>query len=534
MRDERGRSVQENVASMEMESVRLLSQRAQEALTKAHGLIRSSVQPIDSFAQGAKKWYLFLDQRQEHVETCGMAAALIILVTCGEPIDSSLVEGAKITLKGLHLKGSGWTSWVSCLEDLESGRVDEALTLDTFYATRALLMADESSSSDPVAAGLRWLEQSFNHVEGGWGFFSDDKAYTLPTSYAVRILVAGYGLHETPRVRDMIKRATEWLLICQQENEDGGWGRCRGQPSSAVHTAAVLMSLMDAGWNRFSTPVIQGRNWLLSHTEDRLHIRDVCYVPERDGERRIIGRQRLIDHINFPEGLIAQGLLWAETNLLDPRLLSLISRLLDLQEGGAWQLPEAPASQPIYAIMDACLALDRFVTEIKEAESVLEVAETVQIVQAGLSRQVEVQGAIEERQQTLEATVDELRNTLGQLQDELQNIAPGLRSLRSDIQSFEKRIRWFEEGLTLLRPMMWISRMYRKYTLFSVLMTLLLLSVIVTLGVTLTVGQESPLYSVASLVVNGILTLFNLVAFFWQVYPQRRQIPTDSAQEESQ
>lgn len=500
-------------------SIRQLGYKARSALEEAMKSIRPKAEPITFRGCQGRKWHLFLDQPVAATETCAIACGITILATCGEPPDSELMNEATRTLEQLHLPGSGWTSWVSDLGDVSTGQQEEALVLDTFYSLRALKLVGRIDS-DPFREGLDWLRAAHNAAEGGWAFFQGDSSYTLPTSYALRILSTALD-DSNPVARDVIHRGTAWLLSCQEERGDGSWGRARGEPSSAVHTALALMALMDAGFDAYSPRVTQGTEWLLANIDEREHISDYYITPGRDSEGRPKD-VRAINHVNFPEGIILQGLLASRANLLHPAMLAAVAELIELQtKEGCWRCLLAPREQPIYAVMDACLALKAFVEQVERHEAVLEASERIQLHDSLFAEQLSNYEQLMEETATIAQTVSDIGGQVSQLLRDVGGIRTELTTLTENQQSFASQVSAFDSGLLLLKPLLWATNRARMYPWVALLLALLVPSVVLSAYFLLTKGQASQSFAKVSFILTILLIPANVIAFWRNVYRRR-------------
>jgi hypothetical protein len=505
-----------STTGLEREGPRHISELSREAQTRLHvggDLIRRSYVPVPFNGHQGAKWHLFLDHELNIVELCAVAGGIIILRVTGERSDSPLLQQAIATLCRLQQKNGGWTSWVTRPEEVETSSTEEPLTLDTFYALRALSLT-ELITSQNFWDGIEWLRRT-SCSEGGWGFYAEGKPFVLPTSYAIRILSKAYSTRPNVLLRDVIHRGLEWMVKAQ--NHTQGWGRAPGEESSSVHTALALMALMEAGLTRVSSEVVSGRDWLLDNSGDRSAIFDSYEVPQR-GEKGVITEAR-INHLNFPEGLIVQGLLAAETDLLDPRLLGVVGALLNLQDkDGYWKCIHAAFKQPIYAIMDACLALQAFVRQVEDRRIFLELSEHIQTLRIHL-------GTLADRSREVDARIDGLDSSMARMLSEMANAGTSLQQAESRLATLERlqqKLDRMTQGLWLLSPVTAISRFCYQYRLFSCLLLLLTACGAGTLVAWYFFGVKSRTFFAASFATNGVLLAINILTFFYQLYPRLR------------
>jgi hypothetical protein len=489
-----------------------LSRDAQKQLYAANQLICRSYSTIEFNGGRGVKWHLFLDNPIEIVESCALASGITILRITGERADSHLLQQAISTLCRLQQASGGWTSWVSTMEQVEDKSAEEPLTLDTFYALRALFVSEQNESKS-FSDGINWL-LSTACLEGGWGFYRGGKPFVLPTSYAVRILSQANSARPSPSMKDAIDRGLGWLLAAQ--SPDGGWGRAPKEESSSVHTALGLMALAEAGFNGLSPHVISGRRWLLANHLGRFVIFDTYDVPSRNTKRKT-SVLRTINHLNFAEGLILQGLLAAETDLLDIHFQEAATNLLRLHEtDGHWKCLHAGFKQPIYAIMDACIALSRLVREVDSRRLFLEISEHIQTFQIRFD-------SVAEQLQQLDNKIEAINSENSRNFDELASINAFFNRINMKLLDLERgatRIDRIEEGLWLLSPVTIASRFSAQYRLFSSVLFLLLICGTATLIAWYFYGIKSRLFLIVSFATNGVLLLINIISFYFQLYPR--------------
>lgn len=490
-----------------------LSRDAQKQLYAANQLICKSYSSIEFNGNRGAKWHLFLDHEMDIVESCAIASAITVLRMTGERADSPLLQQAIATLSSLQQKNGGWTSWVTKMEEAVGGSTEEPLTLDTFYAVRALLVSEQAGSKN-FQDGINWLTQT-TCPEGGWGFYPDGKPCVLPTSYAIRILSKTNSIQPSASMKDTIDRGITWLLKAQSPEK--GWGRIPGEESSSVHTALALMALADAGFNGLSPNMISGRNWLLDNHQDRSAIFDTYDVPRRDTKGKITGVLRTIKHLNFAEGLILQGLLAAETDFLDERFLKTVGNLISLHElNGHWKCLHAGFGQPMYAIMDACLALHRFVREIEDRRIFLELSAHIRTFQMKFA-------AVAKDFKRIEGNAEETNSSITRALNEVAQMGVSVQQLNTRLSNLDRlaeRLDRIERGLWLLSPVTTASRFCAEYRLFSTVLFLLIVCGAASLIAWHYFGLKSRLFIVITFATNAVLLLINVISFFYQLYPR--------------
>jgi squalene-hopene/tetraprenyl-beta-curcumene cyclase len=81
-----------------------------------------------------------------------------------------------------------------------------------------------------------------------------------PTYGTARVLAAYRDLGMM--ASDPARRGIQWLL--ENQNDDGGWGGCRGTPSSVEETALAVEVLLEA---KPQAAVARGVGWLIDAVE---------------------------------------------------------------------------------------------------------------------------------------------------------------------------------------------------------------------------------------------------------------------------
>jgi hypothetical protein len=377
-----------------IESIRELKQKAEECLHSSDTYIRKKAQCLDEGGKRYCIWPLGLekDRIDAPEETCAVACAVIILTTCGGEVakSDSLVQAGAALLEKLQQDDGGWPSIPP-----STGEQEESLTLDTFFALKALLEAGRNQKSLSVQRAANWFIEATNPKDGAWGFLSfkysqrDDNSYVLSTCYAIRALCLIYK-HTDRRIHDTVGRALQWLRE-ECRNPDGSYGRSSKKGEhSAIHTASAIIALRNAGWSEYSLEIKASVKWLLENLNECEHVSDNYVIPLREAEKPI-RKKRDIYHVTFPEGYILQGLIRGGAYLLDSKLLELVKELIDKQKKEAhWQcINRPPEHQPIYAIMDACLGLQAFIEEADKKKDFLDFAEPMMKMRADLDAQIQ-------------------------------------------------------------------------------------------------------------------------------------------------
>ena len=504
-------------------TVRELAERTRIALAEAAACLRPQAVSLTFTGWQGYKWHLFLDQPIDATETCAISCAVVSLLSAGEPADSILIKSSIDTLLPLQLKSGGWTSWVLDVEDFEPEELEEPLVIDTYFALQALRAAGRAASPE-YARGIDWFRSVHNAAEGGWGFYEGGHSQTLPTTMAIRTLAAGSNGMD-PLLRDVVNRGIEWLLSIQESGGNGGWSQGPSRPSSSVHTALALLAMSAAGYDKYSPPMTAGREWLLDYADERESVIDHYVTPGRTtrGKNTAI---RSITHINFPEGILLQGAVASGANMLDPRLLGLVEDLLAGQDReGYWKCLHAPRDQPVFAIMDACLALRAFSDAVQTHEAVLEVSERVQENEAGVGALQATAARTLEELERIRLAVERLQHDVQVIRTDVAGLEQRVRGLSASVETQARSISDLDRGLTLLKPLRWLTSLALRWPI----VTLLVLLQLIAYGIgAFTVDPKFRLFSWAG---GLLLTVTAAITFWMQTYhsnsgpPSRKDDP---------
>ncbi len=465
------------------DKVREITRQAEGCLRASEIVIRKKAKFFDEGKDRFCTWHLCLEQEiaTPPKETCAIACGILISIICGgeqakgEP---EVRQGVDLLKKLQEQQGDG--GWTSLPRPDEK---EDSLVLDTHYALRALLEAGEDKQSEAVQKAGQWLVRAAN-PKGGWGFLSfdyrqrDDISYVLPTCYAIRALSTIYGPRDIV-VRDTIDKALYWLETdCRRST--GAYGpRSEGESKSAVHAAAALMAFIAAGQSPYSLHIKESVEWLLDNIDERDYVEEEGYIlPDRDKDGGVVPDRirRRINHVTFPEGFILQGLVSGGADLLDSRLLQLVSDLADVQKDGCWRCTQRPHDErPIYTVMDGCLGLRAFIAEVNK------------------------------KKDTLDLSAD------------VRNLASHLEGLREQIKSISEEIGTLKQRTAILSPLAGLIKNIKKYPLYSIL-------VAVTIGYLIAAikfyGFDTPALNIAS----GVLAIVLIAIQIYLTYLSKRKV----------
>lgn len=389
-----------------------LANRATESLYRASNLLKSTAKRTGAPSCLKCEWSLYLEKppSEKTIETCAVSIGGLTLITCGEGTDSDAVRGAAALVTELQREDGGWTSFSRSDEE-------ESLAIEAFCALLFLMRSGHERYRDAIQHGVAWLTETQN-PDGGWGYHGGGSSQLLTTSYAVRVLAEWCELTKEPVIaQDSMLLGIGWLV--KQQNEDGWWSAVPTGPASAVQTAIALLALVAPGrFRQYSEPVVRGRRWLLGNLANQEGIVNIYEVPKRDEDGNIVGFHRRISHSNFLRGIILQALIASGADLIDARLLDLVEELIDSQQpDGSWALAGAPHEKPAYAVLDACIALNQFISEVAGTEQTLQTREHMQRLDDRLEH-------LEGRQEAASQDIAEVNRILEQLRSDLLPLIP--------------------------------------------------------------------------------------------------------------
>jgi hypothetical protein len=473
------------------ESILELANRAEDSLVRANTLIKSKVKIIEK-PETISYWALFLENPPTStVETCAISLGASTLLMSGEGVESSIIQNSAKLVAQLQRSDGGWTSFSPTEEE-------ESLTIEAFFAIPFLVKANAEKYFDEIKKGVDWLI-GIENPSGGWGFYQEDSSHVLTTSYAIRALAEWGRLQGDVILRDVLNRGLNWLI--ERQNEDGSWSQIKNKPGSTIQTAVALLALTTTGLFRpYSKPVVQGRNWLLDHLENRDEIVDNYIVPKRDVSGEIIGFHRRISHVSFPDGTIIQALLACGTDLTDKRLIRLVRNLIDSQErDGSWKSEAVAYEKPIFAVLDASIALRRFILQVKESERTLDIKENI----LSIDKRIEM---IQIEQEAIRRSIEETIIKQEKIMEKLANVEAYINTKDDTLQ----KLRDFYDGLFWLQPLAFVGSWMRRYPLIAVLIIVFIVYII--LRVFFSINYDW--IDIATAAVGVILLTIELVHYY--------------------
>jgi len=141
-------------------------------------------------------------------------------------------------------------------------------TVRTACALLALNIAGKSSTHNAVKAGVKWLLQTQNKKEHGWGYSSDQENQLFPTCMALRALMQICQFLDK-KTNDSIQKGLDHLKSYQ--NDDGSYGQEHGLEVS--HTLYVIQTYgmaIEIGFRVPSGAVKDATYWIQQRKKDAL------------------------------------------------------------------------------------------------------------------------------------------------------------------------------------------------------------------------------------------------------------------------
>jgi hypothetical protein len=294
---------------------------------------------------GGGGWYhsLEVDRPGPSATAVGMASFLMF----DEPNDHltnalSFLKGRQISSSDEILDG-GWAVNTSSGFPLTEAT---ALISRILILTRVMLLPD----SPDVRRAHAWLVHNQN-VDGGWGSFLGHPSRTWLTAMAVR------SLSELNPHGDAFHRGVQWL-IDHRDPVTLAWGERPLSPPTATHTAYVLTALVDSGFVRTDSTILDaakhGYDWFQSHVNvDSVH--DDAARVESYNLTRKAQRSR---PVTFHSTVWHPGLPFAISALVrhpihpDSRLISraVTTLLANQQPDGQWPNPDSAAGVSVWSV----------------------------------------------------------------------------------------------------------------------------------------------------------------------------------------
>jgi len=394
------------------------------ALSRANTILNDSLVTITYNATKYKYWPLFFCRESDDfvpcdVDTCGNSVGIVafykLLINFDEKPNLELLKEPVKTLLWMRNNDGYWPSLIPYGQN--NPQRMEGVINDTVFALNALVdlgflnntpdiqieydpktndsIKDISDRIKLILKGVDWLIS--NRIKSGWyytgvEYFQDIDPISpalLPTAKVALLLNKVLSDLNNLKEKDNNKianlnriktEANKWISSIQ--NEDWGFGKKRGEKSSAVHTAIAVRALLcDVKTNNSNErAVLNGCKFLLKTNIARSSENDIEKVFDEYSQIIINDKNRILKrnivHENFLEGNLLVSLIECFENgiinNLSPvyknkfrRAIKKISiALLDLQEKtdsymGAFKSHRNVPRQnyPIYALEESVNAL---------------------------------------------------------------------------------------------------------------------------------------------------------------------------------
>lgn len=303
-------------------------------------------------------WSQFLQEQTKPPTVTGTACIISSMVAAGESKNSEIITlGKRLIIDHVRDDG-GWSK--PSLDRYFS------LTLITCLALRALLDANQPSSSAPIQRGTEWLLDAQNS-DGGWGNLSRDNMSDITsTAYAMRVLTRTVNIH--PSIEIAMNRGHKWIIDAQ--NPDHSWGRRPGETGTLPHTSHAVEALLACGVNPSS--MLPVREWLTANIGNSSQFLEHYIVEVPDGTT-----ERLTwTHLSDERALIA--LLKLGAGITAPEVDKTVRRILARQvDGTYWSIDTVPFSAPSWAIVEAMLSLRLYLNCLERQGYIIVLSRTV-------------------------------------------------------------------------------------------------------------------------------------------------------------
>lgn len=306
----------------------------------------------------------FLDEIRPgstYIGIYGTSCGITALVTCGESVDSPVIQHFRAWLIQSQEQEGGWT--------LSTFREKDILTTATCYVLNALNDVRESPQSPIVQDGLGCLQRTQN-PDRGWGLYA--KAGVSKTTPSLHAILTFSRYPEMLRTQTA-SEGINWIL--RARNEDHGWGQDPSKPPSTLaHTALAVLTLLSAGYPTYSADVQEPVQWILATLQpDALHTEiEVFYVHHTNGTAT--GMSYHLPTIS----LVSRALLAVGIDPLSSEINQLVRILISQQRReGYWLDSTVQGKIPIWTILYACMALREFVTRVDAVRETLGLRQTI-------------------------------------------------------------------------------------------------------------------------------------------------------------
>jgi squalene-hopene/tetraprenyl-beta-curcumene cyclase len=200
-------------------------------------------------------------------DTPGALLAIDNIAPTSNTVDDAFLNGMR-WLWSLHNSDGGWPTFCRGWGHLPFDRSGPDLTAHALRAiNRRKPLVSKYTRDGLLQHGLWYLADATQRADGSWLplWFGNQHAPDdeNPTYGTARVLAA---YRDLGRMNDEpARRGVAWLLANQ--NDDGGWGGCKGSPSSVEETSLAVEVLLDAGPD--ARPAVErGLNWLVERIEN--------------------------------------------------------------------------------------------------------------------------------------------------------------------------------------------------------------------------------------------------------------------------
>ncbi|MCW8129421.1 MAG: squalene--hopene cyclase [Planctomycetota bacterium] len=208
-------------------------------------------------APGGWGWNHFDGSVPDADDTSG---AILALRRSGVPASHASMQDAKQWLYGLQNRDGGWPTFCRGWQKLPFDRSAPDLTA---HALRALCDLNEKNAP-AYKAGWAYLQQA-QRKDGAFAplwFGCETEATETNLTYGTTHVLFACAA-DAPSGKTVRAPALTWLRSIQ--NPDGGFGGCKGAPTTAEETGLALRALALNGAEPGDTACARAAQWLIEH-----------------------------------------------------------------------------------------------------------------------------------------------------------------------------------------------------------------------------------------------------------------------------
>ena len=316
-------------------------------------------------------WHQFLGTNR--IGNIATAQALLCFWYCQQDFNErnlaldTLLEN-QFSTAGDILRGGGW-AYVTNVNDIPT-------TESTCWTLLSLLKINNDlvKVKRSVMRGIQWILANHQHGNGddaGWGSTKFDPSRIYPTTLALRVLKES-DCTNNPQYQE----ALAWIKNARNLN-DGGWGEIKGAPSTHLHTAHTIITLLECGLSLESEIIQKAVDRLLDCFDEKNLWNDfnIGGLVELMDVRAPTDSPRRITYYHFTTPWVLTALI-KSGRLQHTAVFKAVNWLLESWRGGYWDHPflSYMSNKPIWAIHDALLALSTFKSKFTNWQDIEEIS----------------------------------------------------------------------------------------------------------------------------------------------------------------